>query len=189
MVNVQAAPDPFARASGKRGLGLALLLVTAPAPALAPAESLDQKRRDGTIQAALDYVAAHAVALMPTVVALLDARLIGERIFLYILLADREGASRSCGNASPLAPATRRGRRKGEGDAALENPVKEEGGDDNEEICDHVAGNGPAGCVLGLCGASLRVRHSPAGLHVRRWLVRRGHQHLRDAGAVVGDVR
>ena len=32
MVNVQAAPDPFARASGKRGLGLALLLVTAPAP-------------------------------------------------------------------------------------------------------------------------------------------------------------
>ncbi len=79
MVNVQAAPDPFARASGKRGLGLALLLVTAPAPALAPAESGDQKRRDGTIQAALDYVAAHAV------------RLIGERIFLYILLADREG--------------------------------------------------------------------------------------------------
>jgi hypothetical protein len=91
MVNVQAAPDPFARASGKRGLGLALLLVTAPAPALAPAESLDQRRRDGTIQAALDYVAAHAVALTPTVVALLDARLIGERIFLYVLLADREG--------------------------------------------------------------------------------------------------
>lgn len=91
MVNVQAAPDSFARASGKSGLGLALLLVAASAPALAPAESLDQKRRDRTIQAALDYVAAHAVALTPTVVVLLDAKLIGERIFLYILLADREG--------------------------------------------------------------------------------------------------
>ena len=91
MVNVRATPGPFARASGKDGLGLALLLVAAPAPTLAPVESLDQKRRDGTIQAALDYVAAHAVALTPTVVALLDARLIGERIFLFVLLADREG--------------------------------------------------------------------------------------------------
>jgi len=91
MVNVQAAPGPFARASGKSGLGLALLLVAAPAPALASAESLDQKRRNGMIQAALDYVAAHAVALTPTVVALLAAKLIGKRIFLYVLLADREG--------------------------------------------------------------------------------------------------
>ena len=107
MVNVQATPGPFARASGGIGLGLALLLVAAPAPALAPAESLDQKRRNGTIQAALDYVAAHAAALNPTVVALLDAKLIGERIFLFVLLADREGErtirlllkERSAGNA------------------------------------------------------------------------------------------
>jgi len=40
-------------------------------------------------------VAAHAVALTPTVVALLDAKLIGERIFLFILLADRKGSGRS----------------------------------------------------------------------------------------------
>jgi hypothetical protein len=33
----------------------------------------------------------HAVAFTPTVVALLDAKLIGDRIFLFVLLADREG--------------------------------------------------------------------------------------------------
>lgn len=31
------------------------------------------------------------LAFTPTVVALLDARLIGDRIFLFVLLADREG--------------------------------------------------------------------------------------------------
>jgi 6-phosphogluconolactonase (cycloisomerase 2 family) len=36
-------------------------------------------------------VATHAVAFTPTVVALLDARLIGDRIFLFVLLADRDG--------------------------------------------------------------------------------------------------
>jgi hypothetical protein len=36
-------------------------------------------------------VAAHAVAFTPTVVALIDARLIGDRIFLFVLLADQEG--------------------------------------------------------------------------------------------------
>jgi hypothetical protein len=35
-------------------------------------------------------MAAHAVAFTPTVVALIDARLIGNRIFLFVLLADRE---------------------------------------------------------------------------------------------------
>ena len=45
----------------------------------------------GGIRPALDDVAAHAVAFTPTVVALLDARLIGDRIFLFVLLADREG--------------------------------------------------------------------------------------------------
>ena len=91
MVNVRAAQGPFARPSLMAGLGLVLLVAAVPAPALAPAESRGRKRLDPTIQAALDYLAAHAVALTPTVVALLDAKLIGERIFLYILLADREG--------------------------------------------------------------------------------------------------
>ena len=77
MVTGRAAQGPF---------GLALLVAAVPAPVY-----LGRERLDSTIQAALDYVAAHAVALTPTVVALLDAKLIGERIFLYVLLADREG--------------------------------------------------------------------------------------------------
>jgi hypothetical protein len=81
------------------GLGLATLVVAAPAPAyvveavtaISAAEGEDRTRLDGAIQAAIDDVATHAVAFTPTVVALLDAKLIGDRIFLFVLLADREG--------------------------------------------------------------------------------------------------
>ena len=81
------------------GLGLVTLVVAAPAPAyvveavtaISAAEGEDRTRLDGAIQAAIDDVAAHAVAFTPTVVALLDARLVGDRIFLFVLLADREG--------------------------------------------------------------------------------------------------
>ena len=81
------------------GLGLATLVVAAPAPAyvveaitaIPAAEGEDRTRLDDAIQAAIDDVAAHAVAFTPTVVALLDARLVGDRIFLFVLLADREG--------------------------------------------------------------------------------------------------
>jgi hypothetical protein len=98
MVNVRAQ-DPFAKVSLVAGVGLALLAVAAPAPAyvveavttISAAEGEDRTRLDGAIQAAIDDVAAHAVAFTPTVVALLDAKLIGDRIFLFVLLADREG--------------------------------------------------------------------------------------------------
>ena len=81
------------------GLGLALLAVAVPAPAyvveaitaISAVEGEDRARLDAAIQAAVDNVAAHAVAFTPTVVALLDAKLIGDRIFLFVLLADREG--------------------------------------------------------------------------------------------------
>jgi hypothetical protein len=76
MVTGRAAQGPF---------GLALLVAAVPAPVY-----LGRERLDRTIQAALDYVAAHAAALAPTVVSLLDVKLIGDRIFLFVLLADRE---------------------------------------------------------------------------------------------------
>jgi hypothetical protein len=89
----------FPQASFMVGLGLALLVVPTPAPAyvveaitaISAAEGEDRTRLDDAIQAAIDDVAAHAVAFTPTVVALIDARLIGDRIFLFVLLADREG--------------------------------------------------------------------------------------------------
>lgn len=92
MVNVR-------KASLMVGLGLGLLVVAAPAPAyvveavtaIPAAEGEDRTRLEDAIQAAIDDVAAHAVAFTPTVVALIDARLIGDQIFLFVLLADREG--------------------------------------------------------------------------------------------------
>jgi hypothetical protein len=99
MVKVQAAPGPFAKASLMAGLGLALLAAAVPAPAymveavtsIGDAEGEDRTRLDVAIQAAIDDLAAHAVAFTPTVVTLLDAKLIGDRIFLFVLLADEEG--------------------------------------------------------------------------------------------------
>ena len=93
------ARQRFTQASLMAGLGLAVLVVAAPAPAYVveaitaiPADEGDDRTRlENAIQAAVDDVAAHAVAFTPTVVALLDARLIGDRIFLFVLLADREG--------------------------------------------------------------------------------------------------
>lgn len=81
------------------GLGLAVLVVAEPAPAyvveavtaISADEGDDRARLERAVQAAMDDVAAHAVAFTPTVVALLDARLIGDRIFLFVLLADRDG--------------------------------------------------------------------------------------------------
>ncbi|HTG12902.1 MAG TPA: hypothetical protein VK746_19060 [Candidatus Eisenbacteria bacterium] len=81
------------------GLGLALLVVPAPAPAyvveaitaIPAAKGDDRRRLEDAIQAAMDDLATHAVAFTPTVMALLDARLIGDRIFLFVLLADRDG--------------------------------------------------------------------------------------------------
>jgi hypothetical protein len=89
----------FAKASLMAGLGLSALAVPAPAPAyvveaitaIPAAEGDDRKRLEDAIQAAMDDLATHAVAFTPTVMALLDARLIGDRIFLFVLLADREG--------------------------------------------------------------------------------------------------
>ena len=89
----------FTQASFMVGVGLALLVVPVPAPAyvveaitaISAAEGEDRTRLDDAIQAAIDDVAAHAVAFTPTMVTLLDARLIGDRIFLFVLLADREG--------------------------------------------------------------------------------------------------
>ena len=81
------------------GFGLAVLVAAAPAPAyvveavtaISTAHGDDRTRLEAAIQAAIDDVAAHAVAFTPTVVALVDARVIGDRIFLFVLLADREG--------------------------------------------------------------------------------------------------
>ncbi|PYO57665.1 MAG: hypothetical protein DMD83_08045 [Candidatus Rokuibacteriota bacterium] len=99
MVKGRAAQARFAKVSLMVGVGLALLAVAVPAPAyvveaitaISAAAGEDRTGLYNAIQAAIDDVAAHAVAFTPTVVLLLDAKLIGDRIFLFVLLADREG--------------------------------------------------------------------------------------------------
>jgi len=89
----------FTKAALMAGLSLAVAVVAAPASAyvveavtaISALEGDDRARLENAIQAAMDDVAAHAVAFTPTLVTLLDARLIGDRIFLFVLLADREG--------------------------------------------------------------------------------------------------
>jgi len=96
---VTGAQARFAKVSLMTGVGLALLVVAVPAPAyvvqaitvISAAAGEDRTGLHDAIQAAVDDVAAHAVAFTPTVVLLLDAKLIGDRIFLFVLLADREG--------------------------------------------------------------------------------------------------
>jgi len=99
MASARAVRGPFAKVSLTAGLGIALLAVAVPAPAYVveavtaiPAEDGDDETRlDGSIQAALDDLAAHAVAFTPTVVTVLDAKVVGDQIFLFVLLADAEG--------------------------------------------------------------------------------------------------
>ncbi len=43
------------------------------------------------IRAAVDDVTTHAVAFTPTVVSLIEAKLVGDRIYLLVLLADQAG--------------------------------------------------------------------------------------------------
>ena len=51
----------------------------------------DRATLEKAIQAAVDDIATHAVAFRPTVVSLLEAKLVGKRIYLFVLLADAAG--------------------------------------------------------------------------------------------------
>jgi hypothetical protein len=51
----------------------------------------DRETLDRAIQSAIDDVVAHAIAFEPTIVSLLDAKVVGDRIYLFVLVADRDG--------------------------------------------------------------------------------------------------
>ena len=80
-------------------LGLALLTTPSPAAAyiiealtsISAAESTDKATLVKAIQAAVDDVVANAVAFTPTMVSLREAKLVGDRIYLFVLLADAAG--------------------------------------------------------------------------------------------------
>ncbi len=51
----------------------------------------DKESVERAILAAIDDLATHAVAFTPTVVSLREAQLIGDRIYLIVLIADQAG--------------------------------------------------------------------------------------------------
>ena len=80
-------------------LGVSLLATASPARAYVvealtsiPADqATDKETLDKAIRAAVDDLASHAVAFTPTMVSLRQAKLVGDRIYLFILLADSAG--------------------------------------------------------------------------------------------------
>ena len=80
-------------------LGLALLTTASPATAyivgaltsIRADDATDDATLEKAIRAAVDDVATHAVAFTPTMVSLREAKLVGDRIYLLVLLADQAG--------------------------------------------------------------------------------------------------
>jgi hypothetical protein len=80
-------------------LGLALLTTASPAAAyviealasIPAGEAGDKATLEKAIQAAVNDIATHAVAFTPTVVSLREAELVGDRIYLFVLIADAAG--------------------------------------------------------------------------------------------------
>jgi hypothetical protein len=80
-------------------LALALLTTTSPAAAyviealtsISADLAADKATLEKAIQAAVVDVATHAVAFTPTIVSLRGAKLVGGRIYLFVLLADAAG--------------------------------------------------------------------------------------------------
>jgi len=79
--------------------GLALLTTASPAAAyvigaltsISADGTADRATLEKAIQAAVDDIATHAVAFRPTVVSLLEVKLVGKRIYLFVLFADAAG--------------------------------------------------------------------------------------------------
>ena len=80
-------------------LGLAFLTTAGPAGAYViealtsiPANQAgDKAALEKVIEAAVDDLANHAVRFTPTLVSLREAKLVGDRIYLFVLLADADG--------------------------------------------------------------------------------------------------
>jgi hypothetical protein len=80
-------------------LALALLTTASPATAyivgaltsIRADDATDDATLEKAIRAAVDDVTTHAVGFTPTVVSLIEAKLVGDRIYLLVLLADQAG--------------------------------------------------------------------------------------------------
>jgi len=94
-------------------LGLTLLTTARPAGAyviealtsISTDHAGDKATLEKAILAAVDDLATHAVAFTPTVVSLREAKVVGDRIYLFVLLADAAGeAEMEVLKADPARP-------------------------------------------------------------------------------------
>ena len=82
-------------------LAVALLLAAAPASAhvvqattslsLTEVDINDEPQLKQAVRSAVDEVLTNAIAFKPTLVALMGAQVVGERLYLSLLIADEEG--------------------------------------------------------------------------------------------------
>jgi len=80
-------------------LSLAVLTTATPAAAyvmealisISADQAVDEPTLEKAIRAAIDDVATHAVGFAPTHVSLREAKLVGNRIYLFVLFADAAG--------------------------------------------------------------------------------------------------
>lgn len=80
-------------------LGLVLLATARPAAAyliealtsISVDKAADPATLERAIQAAVADIATHAVAFTPTMVSLRNVKLVGDRVYLFVLLADAAG--------------------------------------------------------------------------------------------------
>ena len=80
-------------------IGLAIVAFTHPAAAymveittsIPVASAVDDGQLRAALKSAIDDVLQHAIAFTPTVVELQTARVVGDRIYILLLIADGEG--------------------------------------------------------------------------------------------------
>ena len=93
----------------------ALIMATAASPAMAyvvvvttsvlATNVRDETQLEAMVDSAIQDVLSHAVAFTPTLVTLENARLVGDRIYLVLLIADADGEKSIEAALSALRPA------------------------------------------------------------------------------------
>jgi hypothetical protein len=83
----------LAIAVSAQAAGAYVVQVVTTAPLAAGLRSEDTAQLDDVVQSAIRDVLSHAIAFTPTVVKIEDARVIGNRLYLVLLIADADGES------------------------------------------------------------------------------------------------
>ena len=84
--------------------GAYVIQVVTTVPVAAATGAPDTSQLDDVIEAAIRDVLSHAIAFTPTVVRIEDARIVGERLYLVLLIADAQGEAVIEGLAADRVP-------------------------------------------------------------------------------------